>query len=637
MSKEITLENLAASAKPVQKIEQPKPVEAPVVKNDPKVSEEGATHPTEADVKKANIGPKMGTANIKRGTPKLNGNQVADALIKAGKMEAKKDDSEDAPVVKEAFEGMQRTLQQRKEGMDQLLETMKANAEEDALDAELAGGAPLDESVSAPVQQQSYTEVPRPATISSDDDEMLDAALAEDEDEDDLDPEPIKPPRNVKENQQSVNKKVETDMSQYNIDSDNTSEQLELEIQAQEGLMETKPESEKVARPKANDNIVKMPAQPATAQDKENEDLDKLLRDLDEDDSIVDTEEETQDEIIAKFKKSFEEVKVNQDQVDFSKFTIKQKPISSAFVLNNLASSTFLKKADWVLYHSGRTMTFSECFGPELESLRRTMENANDINRVIASLRFVYEHVVDPNKPSFEAWTKLIRTEDIDSAYYGIYRACYSDSNLVARTCTADACKKTSLIDTNIDDMVVYGRPDDDHDAVKKRFNEIFQNDTTTETSTFKSSLMQISNDLAVAYSPATLYSTFVVYATLKPDITQRYSETLSTMSYIDNFFYIDRNDNSLSPIQIKEYPGNLNKTVLNKLKVYRQILKSLSNDQFNVFMGKLNNLIEQPKITYKLPACKCPECDAEIPETPVDSMINLLFMRAQLARIRSL
>ena len=149
---------------------------------------------------------------------------------------------------------------------------------------------------------------------------------------------------------------------------------------------------------------------------------------------------------------------------------------------------------------------------------------------------------------------------------------------------------------------------------------------------------MQISNDLAVAYSPATLYSTFVVYATLKNDITQRYSDTLSTMSYIDNFFYIDRANNNLIPIEVKEYPGNINKTVLNKLKVYRQILKSLTNDQFNVFMGKLNGIVEQPKINYVLPACKCPECEAEIPEAPVENgMLSLLFTRAQLARIRSL
>jgi hypothetical protein len=52
--------------------------------------------------------------------------------------------------------------------------------------------------------------------------------------------------------------------------------------------------------------------------------------------------------------------------------------------------------------------------------------------------------------------------------------------------------------------------------------------------------------------------------------------------------------------------------------------------------MGKLNNIISVPKITFVRPECKCPICGATIAEQPVQSMLNLLFTRAQLVQVKS-
>ena len=221
-----------------------------------------------------------------------------------------------------------------------------------------------------------------------------------------------------------------------------------------------------------------------------------------------------------------------------------------------------------------------------------------------------------------------------------MYRACYSGSNLIARQCKDPACGKTSLVDTDINSMVKYGREDveeDDPEAIKKEFMELFNKDTTTSATAFESQLMQISDSIVISYSPATLYSTFIQYSTLTSKITDRYSRILDTMAYIDNFYQIDKTTHELVPIEIKVYPNNLDKTVLNKLKVYTTILKSLTNDQYNMLMGKLGNMIEASKVRYVLPKCTCPECGKEIDEEPVESMLNLLFTRAQLAQIRSL
>ena len=630
MSKEISLETLAATSKPTPKpiVELPKEDNKPVenMTNEMPTNVEtvvqGKPIKQHRENGQPNNGVKMGGDNLEKGK-KFNPSQVASTLIKAGVMEEKHEEVEDAPVVKEAFESMIATIERRKEGANQLLETMKANAEEDALDAELENGLkPEDSEVVNNIRQ--YRTGIDPISQQKRTQEEEDFAELDDMDDE--------PNVNIQQSQ-PVAKEQPKSMNQYNISSDNTNTSNTDNAKPNPEVAETM-KKEPVVEEEPKETVVSK----SQAQiDKENEEFDKMFKNLEDDENDEPVADETQQEMIDRFKKSMQSVQINQDQIDFTKFTIKQKPISSSFVLNNLQNNSHLRKADWVLFHTKKAQTFSECSGLELDTLRHTMENANDVNRVISSLRFIYDHTIDANKPSFESWCKLIRTEDIDSMYYGIYKACYSDSNLIARTCTADACKKTSLIPTDIDAMVKYGLEDDNHDEIKKEFDAIFNHDTTTESESFKSTLMQISNDLVVAYSPATLYSTFIVYATVRNDITSRYSEDLSTLSYIDNFFYIDRANNELVPIDIKEYPGNLNKTALSRLKAYREIRKALTNDQYNAFMGKLNNLIGQSKIYYVMPECKCPECGATMEETRIDSMLNLLFTRAQLARIRNL
>lgn len=373
----------------------------------------------------------------------------------------------------------------------------------------------------------------------------------------------------------------------------------------------------------------------ADNNDDEHDDLDNLMKDLNsaEDDSISIKEEESVDEIRARFKESLSGVKVTKDPIDFTKFKILQKPVSSLSVLSDINSKNkVFKKADWVLFHTGISVTFAECKGTELNNLRKTIDASNEINSVIASLKFIYDHIIDNNKPQFEQWCKLIRTEDIESLYFGLYRACYADSNIIARTCPNDKCGKTSLININIKDMVEY-----EDDETKEKFNKIFNQDTTTSSHMQQSELLQISDDLAISYNHATLYSTFLQYASLPENITKQYSDTLNTMAYINGFFQIDHDNASLIPIEIKTYKNNINKSVISKLKIYIDILKTLTNDQYSILMAKLNSIITNPKITYVYPETTCPECGDKIPKSNIDSMLRMLFTRAQLVQVKSL
>ena len=399
---------------------------------------------------------------------------------------------------------------------------------------------------------------------------------------------------------------------------------------------------QQVSEPKQEDiNSVENPIEQDISGDIS--DIDDLISELDkgqEEFTVGDNDvEETVEEARERFKETLnKEIKVTKNEFDFSEFTIDKNPVSSSVILNSINNNNTKKKADWVLLGTGRSIRMEEGSGPELDALRKTIDNSNNLNGVIASLKMVYDHNVDANKPSFEAWCKTIKTEDLESLYFAYYLACYGDVNLVGRTCPDPksnkgvGCNKTSIINTPVKTMVKF-----EDDETKKKFDTLLQQDTTSTNTKIKSKLIQTSDSIAISYSDPTLYTTFIQFSTLPSNIVDKYSDLLNSLAYINGFYAIDPVNKKLKPINVKVYPNNLNKTILSKLKVYTEILKTLNNDQYNVLTAKLNNLIGDSKISYIYPKTTCPECGAEIPEEEVESVLSLLFTRAQLAQVKSL
>lgn len=532
-------------------------------------------------------------SNIEAGKS-VSASTLASHMRNINKVE--EDLSDQAPMVRDAFKAMYDTVEERKRRIEtELMPVVRANAEEMAIQREL--GVDVEHTKLPEGEEESVDVVP-----------------------------------------ETINKNTFS-IDDIDVDGDLDGDTVtKANAPVEEPVIEKKyvvHEEEKPAEPKPTKEHTKN-TNTIIEENSGDDDLESLIKDLDAEEKldVEDDDEDTAEEIRARFKESLTSVKIARDAIDIGKFKIRKTAVPSASVLSNISSRPRdQKSADWALYYTGRSMKFAESRGPELDALRKTINNSNGVNGVIASLRFIYEHTLDANKPSFEAWCKLIRTEDIESLYFGLYRACYADANLVARACIGkNGCKKTSLIDTDINTMVKF-----DDDKVKEKFYSILNKDTTTETQTFESELIQISDDFVISYTMPTLYSTFIQYATLKPEVTDKYSDILNTMAYIDGFFSIDRENQELVPIAIKEYPNNINKTVLSKLKTYTEILKTLTNDQYNILTAKLNNIVQTSKVTYIYPEATCPECGATIEEEQIDSMLNLLFTRAQLVQIKSL
>lgn len=496
---------------------------------------------------------------------------------------------EDAPLVKNAFESMNSTLAEKKRFIEEeMMPIVMENAKEMAMEKELDETNSEDDKEEAVITQAS---------------DLFD----ENDDFADLDE---KDSTEVVNNNDGVYV-APTSIPEINVDANDTPK-------------------------KTATNTIKSDS----TDESGNGSLDDMMKDLGLDDDSnddIDVEEETTEELRERFKASLSGIKITRNPIDLTKFQIAKEPISSAKVLDSIGTSSTKKRCDHPLLHSGRNMTFEECSGPELDALRKTIDNSNGVNGVIASLRFVYNHNVDANKKTFEAWCKSIRTEDIESLYFGMYKACYGDTNLVPRAdvvtdTNKNGCGKTSLIDTPIKDMMKFK----DSEA-EELYKNLMNQDTTNPGAKIKSQTMVVSDDIVVSYTDPTLYSTFIQYASLKSEIVTKYSDYLNTMAYIDGFYRIDYANNQLIPIAIKEYPNNINKSVMSKLKTYIDILKTLTNDQYNIMTSKLDNVIGESKITYRYPEASCPECGNTISEEPVDSMLSLLFTRAQLVQVKSL
>lgn len=570
MAKEITLDDLVQSSKNNSKNSKPA-ARAEDVKPEETTKTESKVVNTTSSIKSAKP---ISVADL--------GKNLAEQHPEA----QKKVVEEDAPLVANAFKSMDDTLAEKKRFIEEeMMPVVMENAREMAMEKELGESEEnADEEVV----------ITSPSEIFADSDNDF-SELDDEETTEEADDGVFTAP-SISEETHAVDEKVK----------------------------EVKPKKSK-----------KVETKEESSEEENSNNFDELMKDLgldEEESDVIDTEEETTEELRERFKNSLAGVKITRDEIDLSTFKIAKEPVSSAVALNAIGSLN-KKRCDHPLLHSRRNMTFEECSGPELDALRKTINNSNGINGVIASLRFVYNHNIDANKKSFEAWCKSIRTEDIESLYFGMYKACYGDTNLVAR---ADAekggCDKTSLIDTPIADMIKFK-----DDTAEMLYKELMSQDTTNPGGKIKSNTMVVSDDIVVSYSDPTLYSTFIQYASLRPEITEKYSDQLNTMAYIDGFFRIDHANKQLIPIAIKEYPNNINKTVMTKLKTYVDILKTLTNDQYTVMTAKLDNIIGDTKISYIYPEAKCPECDNTIPEEPIESMLNLLFTRAQLVQVKSL
>lgn len=369
------------------------------------------------------------------------------------------------------------------------------------------------------------------------------------------------------------------------------------------------------------------------------DDFDDLLNELEDDDEYVSTdgdddfeqEEEDADEVRQRMADVVDKEirgKLFVNKFDPTKLKISKKPTSVSIALNY--HTTTKSTADFPLYYTQHCSKFKECTGTELQTLQTKIDASNEITSVIEAVKFNYDHIVDPNKPAtFEAWAKMVRTEDVESMYFGVYKATYFSSNLIPITCTH--CNTSNLVKVPVNDMV---KPL--NDDIKAEMDKLFQQDTTSPYPKVESELIQVSDRLFAAIKPPSIYDAFVQFSSISPENQRKYQLILNLISCIDSFYFLT-DEGELSPIIVKSDPTNIRKTVTRKVRDYGSLIKGLTADQYATFITKINGLMEDPKVSFIIPEVECPKCHKKIPSQPINSMLQILFTRAQLAQIKNI
>lgn len=337
--------------------------------------------------------------------------------------------------------------------------------------------------------------------------------------------------------------------------------------------------------------------------------------------------EETRRSITAEIDAKIRPIK---NKIDISGFTIAKKPISAIKVLKQAETAQPEKHADWVLPRAKRRITMSALSGAEIINLNPANSQQNRFNTIKRMYQILYRHIVDANKPSFEAWMKTIYLEDVPHLYFCAFRATFGDSNFMPATCTEPKCQNAFLQDLNdTEDLVVY-----DDDDVKDMVHRLLEGDTTTTENeeAIASETYQISDDYVITIHRPTIYTTLMETASLPEAFLNKYSDMLDVISYIDGMFLIDHKNHQLIPIETKVDPNSASKTAAYKIRTFHDILRKVSSDIYSNLYGYIvTHYEEDEKIHFRVPETECPKCKAKIPAQDLSAQ-QLLFTRHQLA-----
>lgn len=355
--------------------------------------------------------------------------------------------------------------------------------------------------------------------------------------------------------------------------------------------------------------------------------------DLDEDEDQKNLVTEIKEKIRLEMNEKFVPV---SNKVDFSKFKVAKKPISASKVINHIQQAP-VEAADGVLYNANRAVRMSAFSAMEIQSLDQSNVRRNNYNQfMIDKLHLIYNHLIDANKPaSFEAWMKSMTNDVIDDYFFTAYKATFSNSNIITYSCTDDTCHNIFMNKKNIEDMIKFRNED-----VKKKYMDILHSgNVNTVTTEYETDLYQASDEYAFSLRKPSLYATYIEPSLINEEFMKKYEDLLLLISYIDDIYIIDRENNELIKVDTKPDPRRPDVTVKRKIKSYATIIRSLTSDQLQSLslatdkydaaeVDDDGNVITDIKYIY--PEEICPKCGKVIPEEE-QSPDRMLFMRHQL------
>ena len=330
-------------------------------------------------------------------------------------------------------------------------------------------------------------------------------------------------------------------------------------------------------------------------------------------------------------KEMSEKFKPVTNAIDLSKFRISKKTVSGSRVLKEINDSA-IECADGVLYEEKRCVRMSALSALEIEKLDPSRaRNGNENQIMIDRMRLIYDHIIDESKPSsFNEWAKTVSMSSINDYFFTLYKATFGKANIITYTCD---CDNVFLQTKPINDMIKFR-----NDEVKAKYFDILHNGTR-ESKPLTTELFQISDDYVAELRKPSLYDLFIEQSYIPKDFSDKYSDLILLLSYIENIYMINRSTGELLKIDTKPDFTNKTLTAKRRIKIFASIIKNLNSDQLTNLSVKTNDFDEGEldedgnrivNISYQTPETVCPKGGKKIEGQP-DRPDAMVFTRHQL------
>ena len=101
-----------------------------------------------------------------------------------------------------------------------------------------------------------------------------------------------------------------------------------------------------------------------------------------------------------------------------------------------------------------------------------------------------------------------------------------------------------------------------DNEESEKKFKEIRESQQSKMTGLYVSEVTQISDKIAIGFRDPSIYTMIFEPIRLDEKFLNKYRDPIAIISYIDNIYYINAENQTLSPINYKIDTNNMAKTV---------------------------------------------------------------------------
>lgn len=361
------------------------------------------------------------------------------------------------------------------------------------------------------------------------------------------------------------------------------------------------------------------------------------FKDLEEDDESTTEENKDDDEELKELQKDVtDKIHVLSNKINLQAFTITKKPISVGTALA-VTSNKGVECATWALMNSNRPIKMSAFLGVDMEELVAAADNRTimDLDRLNRLYGLFYEHDMNPNKPAkLIDWLKTTSYIDTDDLYMAAYVATFRKSNHIPLNCSK--CSRMTITENRpIMDIVRFKTP-----GVERQFNKITKLAPEYNSNFYKVTLVQISDDYVFAFKTPSLYDSIYKNAVLDVEFKRKYSGMLAVIQFIDDIYLINRENGSLQPIEKKEYPNNLAKTVKAEVLAYSKIIKTLTPDQNTTMTAYITEINQKSipgnkEVNYVIPEHTCEKCGTVNKEEYMTAR-EMFFTRHQLTVLRT-